>query len=178
MKCILFIFLFLSFSALSQSSELFNVTWTMYPNYALPDSLNSGDTLTFFKDDTTDYNPKITLSIEPSGTVISDLVLFAYQTSKGIIVTREGLNPDPEYTITTDTIVQGDSTTIIESKTQIGIRYLVNHGPAIGSMCELDLTNIEHDFTCGILVGTGSNGTLEGPFNYQIEGDRLILIKK
>ena len=146
----------------------------LYPNYNLPKSLKTGDSLIFVIDTITDYNPEISLSIDRNGRVSSSLLSYSYPTAKGIITSKA--DRPISYSTYSDTISQGDSLTIVEYTFENEPRY--NHGPAAVNVCLLDLTSKSFEFTCGVLIRFGANGTLKGPFEYQINDERLILIKK
>lgn len=173
MKFVIFL-LFLPIGVIAQQAELYLHEWTLYPNFSLENKLEVGDSLVFIVNDSIMYNPEITLRVNKERRAVFGLTSFAYPTENGIVLSTE--DPEPTYTVTWDTIRKKDSIEIIEYKVQNHIQ--VFHGPAIVNICVLNEELLQGIFNCGIVVGYGHEDVIDGPFDYYINEEKLVLIKR
>ncbi|MFT5777913.1 MAG: hypothetical protein ACI837_000861 [Crocinitomicaceae bacterium] len=173
-KNLIFVLFLMPALAHSQSRDLVEVEWTLYPNYDLPDTLNSGDSLTFVRNDSRDFNPVITLMIHSDGRASSSMTSSSYETKNGIILNRDP--PEPIYTIQRDTIITDSSIIVNELKVPAFIQVL--HGPAIETASEIDMSTIDVSFESGIIIGYGQGQNLHGRFTYRVEKNKLVLFKE
>ena len=168
------ILLLLPFCLSAQDSNIFEQQWTLYPNFDLKKNIKSGDSLVFIVNDSTMYNPAITLEVDKNRKATSCIISYAHPTEKGIVTSTN--DPAPSYTVTRKTIVKEGSIETIEYTTENSIQ--VSQGPAMVRVCILDDSLHSDTFSCDIIIGYGKDDFISGPFRYVVINNQLILIKQ
>jgi len=157
---------------ISQTEGIFDVNWTLISNTNLKVKKVKGDSLVFAQDDSTDYNPKITLKIGSNGEVATSYVSFIYPTTAGVVASRA--EPEPIFHEHKDTVISGDSTIVSVTKKQL--YKVINQPPAFAFMSSYTLEGNVVNFELSI-SGIGDDSTVSGPFKMKLANNKLILIK-
>jgi hypothetical protein len=169
---LLILLLFLPIIGISQTVGILDVNWTLTSNTNLNVKKVKGDSLVFVQDDSTDFNPKITMELNSNGKVSSSYVSFIFPTTNGIVTSREG--PKPSFSEHRDTLIKGDSTVIRVYKTQDQISF--NQPPAFAFIGSYTLKGNIAYFELS-LTGIGDDSTVSGPFQLKLRNNELILLK-
>ena len=167
------ILLLLPFCLNAQDSNLFEQQWTLYPNFDLKKNIKSGDSLVFIVNDSTMYNPAITLEVDKNRKASFCIISYTHPTEKGIVTSTNV--PSPTYTVTSKTIVKEGSIETIEYPTEKSIQV---SGPAMVTVCVLDDSLHNDTFSCDIIIGYGKDDFISGPFRFVVKNNQLILIKQ